>query len=78
MSIIGEFLISLYQRISIHMEWNCIEKKKTLSMRSLNNTQMDLLQSVSVLQHPNEHLGDKPQKILDPAQFLSDSPFVHH
>lgn len=47
-------------------------------MRPLNNTQMDLLQSVSVLQHPNEHLGDKPQKILDPAQFLSDRPFVHH
>lgn len=55
-----------------------LKKEKTLSMRPLNNTQMDLLQSVSVLQHPNEHLGDKPQKILDPAQFLSDRPFVHH
>lgn len=47
-------------------------------MRPLKNTPVDLLQSVSVLQYPNEHSREKPQKTADPAQFLTDNPSVHH
>lgn len=55
-----------------------ILKKNTLNMSPLKNVVVDLLQSVSVLQHPNEHSHEKPQKTADPAQLLTDKPSVHH
>ena len=47
-------------------------------MRPLKNALVDLLQSVSVLQHPNERSREKPHKTTDPTQFVTNNPSAHH